>query len=236
MRRALHFLLMAACAALVSCIDGREELWVNPDGSGRAELRYEIPQAAAVLRSREEIDVIVAAFLERNAAIFQEREHRVVRTEDGLAIEVAVEFDSAADLAHLDVSGKNVPPVVRHLAGEFALERRGRTVEFERTVTVGRAIPGWRFMPRSQFENRRLIHIIHLPEPAETSNATRTDHEGRTLVWDHSLAEALREPVTTRFRAKIPLPRWLAGAGFALVALLAAAAVSLRRVLRRRVA
>ena len=38
-RHLLRCLTLAAACLLVSCIDGREEIWIEPDGGGRAEFR-----------------------------------------------------------------------------------------------------------------------------------------------------------------------------------------------------
>ena len=37
----------ALCLVLSGCIEGEEEIWLNPDGSGRIEARYKMPSAVA---------------------------------------------------------------------------------------------------------------------------------------------------------------------------------------------
>ena len=54
-----------------------------------------------------------------------------------------------------------------------------------------------------------MSYMIHLPLAAMESNATRTEDEGRTLVWDFPLAQAVKGPVNTQFKANFPLPTWL---------------------------
>ena len=67
------------------------------------------------------------------------------------------------------------------------------------------------FMPASKFQGHRLVYVVHLPTPAVESNATQSTDEGRTLVWDFALADAVKAPVTTHFKAKIPIPSWAIG-------------------------
>ena len=53
-RRAIVRLLACFAAPLLaSCIDGREEVWVNADGSGRADVSYSLPVAAARFQGGE---------------------------------------------------------------------------------------------------------------------------------------------------------------------------------------
>ena len=49
MRPLLIASLCLIAALLSSCIDGREEFWLRGDGSGAAEVVYEVPAAAAAV-------------------------------------------------------------------------------------------------------------------------------------------------------------------------------------------
>ena len=44
-----RFLVLAACLTLAACFDIREEVWIERNGAGRAELRYTVPESALLL-------------------------------------------------------------------------------------------------------------------------------------------------------------------------------------------
>ncbi len=210
-RRAIvRILACAAAALLASCIDGREEVWVNADGSGRAEVSYSLPAAAARFQGGEAgVRRMIEGFLQ-DAPGISTSSCEVTTEGDRLKIRVRTTFDSALELKEIstgDAMGK-LPSSATGLTGDFQVAVKGLSIDFARTITAGDALPGVGFIPVSQFKDRQLTYIFHLPQAATSSNATRTENSGRTLVWDFPLAQAIQGPVTTRFTAPIPLPRW----------------------------
>jgi len=227
--RVMRLLAVVGCLLLAACIDGREEFWIHADGSGRAKVRYEFPEAAALLHGGTAgIRKIIGKFLEANDAIFAEVQHEVLSANGRIVIEIDAKFDFAPDLENLDVSNTKIPPPVRHFIGEFEVAQDGRNIAFTRTVSPGKGLPGSSFMPASSFKNQRLVYIVNLPATAKNSNATRTENGGTTLIWDHPLTAGLRQPLVARFEVTAPVPRrWIAAASAAglLVAALAFAAI-----------
>ena len=219
---------------LVSCIDSHEEIWLNADGSGRADVRYSLPAAAARFQGGETgVRRLIGEFLKKTPAI-STSSYEVVTDQDRLKIHILATFDSAMDLKEIS-KGKSLeklPSSATHLAGEMKVDLHGRTVDFTRTIAPGKALPGAIFLPVSQFQGRNLTYIIHLPAAASESNATRTADAGRTLVWDYPLATAIQNPVSLRFKAKIPIPAWAIAAGAAVVLLLASVAIRWKMRLR----
>jgi hypothetical protein len=201
-------LLAGIACLLTSCIDGREEVWLEADGSGRAEITYSLPAAAARLQGGDSgIRELITGFLKDTPEI-QSSSCDVV-TEDGRTrVRVSASFASALDLKAVaeGPSIDRLPSAASHLAGQVKTEFRGRTVDFSRTITPAKALPGASFMPASQFEGRRLEYIMHLPAAVRESNATRVENSGRTLVWDVPLAQALKSPIVTRFQLNVPIP------------------------------
>jgi len=231
----ISLLLSLIAGLLVSCIEGREEVWINANGSGRAEISYEIPTAATRLQGgvegvREKLETLVKDSPELNAS------YSLVETGDRLRVTVNASFASAPDLAKAAraKNRENLPAASRYLTGEFAFNREGRTIDIARTISAGKAIPGARFIPERQLRDRKLIYIIHLPAAAEESNATSISENGRTLTWEYPLSDALRGPVTTHFKVKIPIPVWLWVAGISVVLFIAALIVFLIRRFRNR--
>lgn len=226
------FAILAACL-LASCIDGREEIWLNADGSGRAEIFYSVPAAAARLQGGEAgVRRMIGEFLKDTPEI-SASDHTVTVTDDRLEIRVRAAFDSALDLKDLSTgdSLNKLPSSASSLAGKVQVKREGLSIGFSRTITAGNALPGAGFLPESRLQGRNLTYIIHLPEAATESNATRVANDGRTLEWTFPLATAVRSPVTTRFTAPVPIPIRSIVAAACAVALIPA--VFLLRKLRR---
>ena len=210
LRATLRFFLLAVAVALSSCIDGREEVWLEPDGSGRAEISYTLPAAAARMHAGEAgFRAMITGFLQNTPEITSSS-CDVATVENELHVTIRASFDSALDLKHIAEghSLDKLPSAASHLAGQVTAEIHGRTLEFSRTISPGKALPGSVFMPAAQFEGRHLVYIMHLPGVANDSNATRVEDSGRTLIWEMPLDESLKSPIITRFRMDIPIP-WM---------------------------
>ena len=232
----LRVLALAAACLLTACIDGHEEIWIHRDGSGRADIRYSLPAAAATFHGGEAgMRKMLGDFLAANPALVSPQLD-VTTEEKRLHVRVRAEFESALDLKQLSTpdSMSRLPASASGIAGRVAMEITPLAVNFTRTINAGASLPGSAFMPASQFKDRTLSYTIHLPESATGSNATRIENAGRTLVWEIPLADAVRQPFATHFTAPVPWPGWLvpaACAGFAAVVLLA---WSLWRIRRRK--
>ena len=233
----IRLLALATACLLVSCIDGREEVWLNADGSGRADITYSLPAAAARFQGGEKgVKKMVGDFLSQTPAL-KNPTYEVTTIDGRLTIHVQASFDSALDLKDISKgeSMELLPSSATGLTGSTLVAVSGRTVDFSRTISAGDALPGSSFMPASQFDGHRLTYIMHLPLAAMESNATRTENEGRTLVWDFPLAQAIKGPVATRFKANVPVPVWLlASAGTATFAAGALAFFGFRKMSGRK--
>lgn len=216
-------LLAAVSFQLTSCIDGREEVWIEPNGSGRAEIQYSIPARAVQMKGGDAAVLAMIQDFIKTTPEISASSCEVLTEGDLTRVRVTTEFDSALDLkdAAGGASFAALPPSAVSLAGVVDVKLDGRTVNFTRTIRPGEALPGSSFLPDSTFEGHRLDYIIHLPGVPTTHNASRTENGGRTLVWEKPLAEAIRAPIVTHFRMDIPIPwKWIGAiaAGLALVA------------------
>ncbi len=205
--RALSLLL---CLLVASCIDCKEELWIHADGSGAAEATYDLPSSAVRLGGGEEkIRKSIDTLLAENPSLHQEA-FDIVTAEGRTKIHLRLRFESALKLVDLSKlkSTESLPATAQQLAGTFDFRLKGLEFELNRTIEANKAFVGGLFMPRKEIAGRKLLYILHLPQPPVESNATRTEDNGSTLIWDYSLEEALKGPVTTRFKAQIPIPWW----------------------------
>ncbi len=238
LRLVLRLLAAAVCVALVSCIDGYEEYWLERDGSGRAEIVYDVPASfASTMGGVEGVENLLDRFV-RETPTLHEVTREVTRRGDRLTVSLKARFKSVTDLIDavsgesvLAPSGESSP--LDPLIGDFDISQTGTRVSFRRTVRPGRALPGSALMPASKLKGRRLVYILHLPVPAAQSNATRTEDGGRTMVWECPLDSGKLRPQPLEFVADLPLPwGWIAGGGGLGVVCLAAAVARLRRMWR----
>ncbi|HEY8960913.1 MAG TPA: hypothetical protein VIM57_01830 [Luteolibacter sp.] len=206
---------------LSSCIDGREEYWLSRDGSGVADVIYEVPSKAVALKGGDSaVQRLIEDWIAGTAEVRREA-CEVVTTGDRTRIHVRLAFGSALKLFELSKSGSgpgspSLPGAFQHLVGVFDLRLRGRDVEFTRTVSPGKAFLNGLLVPKHETDGRRLVYTLHLPEPALESNATQTSDGGKTLVWDRPLADGLKQPFVTYLKTRVPVPYWMIASSAAL--------------------
>jgi len=173
---------------------------------------------------------MIEAWLARQPRVRREA-CEVATTGDRTRVRVRLAFDSVLQLTELSTPEATaaLPSSFRHLAGVFDLRMSGRDVELTRTLSPGKVFFGGLFAPKDEFAGRRLVYTLHLPVAALESNATRTSDDGKTLVWDFALADGLKQPLVTRFKARAPLPAWLIPVGSGTATLLIGVIVWWRR-------
>lgn len=202
----------AGCMLVTACFDAHEELWVRPDGSARAEFRYHVPKSALLLAGGAEgmerqVRELVATMPELRLDSLS-----IQPVADGMEMAANLSTDSLLWLRDVKKNGalESVPESTTDFAGVFKVKMENLKVDFSRTISIGHAL-GFAALAINQDDrdNRHLYCAIHLPLPATESNATRVEDDGRTLVWDTTLGDALKGPVITRFRAPVPLPAWV---------------------------
>lgn len=210
-RYVVRLMAILVTLLLVSCIDGREEYWLNTDGSGQADLTYSLPAAAANFQGGTEgVRKMLDDFLQRTPQL-KNPDFQVKALDGRMTVHLRAAFDSVIELGKISKtrSQNKLPASVTGLTGTIALNVKGLTAEFSRIIDPGKALPGSFFMPSSQFENRHLTYIAHLPTVATEFNASSIQDGGKTLVWDFPLSEAIRQPFTIHFKAPVPIPTWL---------------------------
>ncbi|MEP4078648.1 hypothetical protein [Haloferula sp.] len=213
------FLILAVlgCLFLNSCIDVREEIWIERDGSGRAILEYVIPSSALELAGGEEGLRAEAQRIIDSLPDLHLDEFTVTPANGDSTITLKASTNSMLSL--LDAGDnevlKNLPKTTTGFAGAFDVKLDGLVVDFKREINLKEAL-GFASLAisSSQRQKRSLHYIIHLPAEASTHNATETENGGQTLIWKYPLSEALTSPISTDFRVRIPVPWWVfAGAG-----------------------
>lgn len=229
--------LTLACLLLPGCLDCNEEIRINADGSGTCIATYFVPVAAVAAsggqdKMRQQIEDWVAAQDDLRIDTFEIEEQ-----DDRLRIHAELSFRSALSL--IDASSpeqtEDLPPASRHLAGTLDFRMRGRQVDLTRTVRPRNALGAAMLLAGTDdFKNHRLTYQITLPDPPDHHNATSTLDDGRTLIWDYPLSEAIENPPVMKLTATIPIPWWVWLAAAALLIGIGLAITAIVRLWRRK--
>ncbi|MFZ9937431.1 MAG: hypothetical protein ACO3JG_10300 [Luteolibacter sp.] len=233
-RASVFLTVMAAAVLSSSCVDSHEEYWIDARGGGRGEMSFTLPAAALRLHGGEAgVERMIDSFLEKIPGIEPTR-HGVTVNGERAEVAVAFRFNSALDLADFadNPAVRELPSAVTHLTGQMDVSLRGRELSYTRRSDPGRAIPGVSLLPASRLDGR-LVTIIHLPSPAKASNAARLENDGRTLVWDTPLADAVKSPQVMHFKMDVPIP-WTLVLGVGVPAGLAGVVLLARRFSPRK--
>ncbi len=189
---------LAACMLpwlLFSCIDGHEEIQLHRDGSGSAHIRYSLPAAATFTHgSPKRIEATIRNYLEssHDTSI---RRIEVIESNGRLLITTDVDFHSHLAFNQL-ASAENLnrlPPAARQLVGESTLLPSFRQLEFQRSISLANSIPRMAGAAASSTATRghKLTYIVHLPDQPILSNATKSENNGLTQIWEFPLDQAL---------------------------------------------
>lgn len=199
------------CFFLSACFEVHEEIWVHRDGSGRGEFTYTVPQSAIDLGGgQDEIEQKIRALIAKNPPLAIEH-ISFTTAPDETIVSVAISTSSLLALRKIADSnkGSDTASQFRRFAGDFDIQIAGLDIDFSRTINVRKALGLASFaVGGSDRKNRHLTYIVHLPNAAKSSNATSTEDEGRTLIWEKTLGDALKKPLTTHFHAAMPIPWW----------------------------
>jgi hypothetical protein len=232
----LRLLAATACLLVAACFDIREEVWIERNGAGRAELRYTVPESALLLTGgaagvERKIRELVASqpSLELEGVAVDVKDERAT---------IAVKVSTKSMLSLLDLKKsetfESIPESAANIAGHFDVRLKWLDLDFSRSIHVREALGlASLAVGAEDREQRRLTYIVHLPKAAKEHNATQVADGGKTLIWDTPLGEAMKKPVVTRFRATMPVPRY-AWAALAGVPAAIAGIVGWKRTKRRR--
>ncbi|MBK1827611.1 hypothetical protein [Haloferula rosea] len=218
-----RLLTLGLTLLVTSCFEVREEIWIDARGGGRMQMDYSLPRAVVTPLGgeagiREQVDELL-----REAPELRLDELVVTHEDDQILIHAELSTDSMFSLLDLSESAavEGLPDAALKLIGEFEFQREGTDITFARKVDVGSALGLAAMMiPKAEKAERRMTYIIHLPTAANVHSADRTEDEGRTLIWDKTLGEAMGEPMLMTFTAPIPLPwGWIAAAMIIIMAI-----------------
>lgn len=210
----------ALCLVLSGCIEGEEEIWLNPDGSGRIEARYKMPSAVA--KRIGEPDELVRVLQEA-----AERDPHVEITSlthtaegGGVTLLFSGTFDDLNKLASFprrqlrDASKPDKRVKAEVLFGEAEMSISEDAIIYDRKVDISwllQSTPAAKSIARmpALLGKSNLNFILNLPGAARESNASSQSEEGRRLEWNFLLKEHATEPMSMTAEATLPPSRSL---------------------------
>jgi hypothetical protein len=220
MKRLLSFIALVAVSMLLnSCLDGKEEYWFEANGSGRIQSEYRLPGfAIASMGGEPELRNKIEAFFEKEPSITLTKLDIAAQGAQTI-LHVEAQFDSIRDFAKLfeskaavtgEAKADDLPEPLQNLLGDFDIKRQGLAVHFDRSITPSKLFGQGLLAPSAkQLDGHQLQYIMHLPTLPTEHNAHQVSNEGKTLVWNFALKDAMKQPIKTNFRTPIPLPWWI---------------------------
>jgi hypothetical protein len=172
-RAALFLTAVAAAILSSSCVNSREEYWIDARGGGRGEMTFTLPAAALRLHGGVAgVEKMIDSFLKEIPGIEATRREVTVNG-DRAEVALAFRFDSALDLTEFAESPamRELPSAVTHLTGHVDVSLRGRELTYTRRSDPGRAIPGVSLLPASRRRPARHHHPPPLPRQRDQRDA-----------------------------------------------------------------
>lgn len=237
-----NFCLLLVTLQLTSCIEGEEEIWINPDASGRAKIRITAP--TLLFSKFGGVETLIS-----DAQVAAEDSDQVellsiTANKKGSRTTLSAEatFQDARQFgACLKTFRDPETPLVKSepeiIVGEVALDLGYPDYRFDRKIDLAPLLAEQTIPPfalNMMGDDANLRYIIHLPTAAKTSNADSVLDGGRTLTWDQPVSRLLKGPVGMSFSAPLPLPYRLIIILLLLLLVLVTGAIILLKKLRRR--
>ena len=218
MRKRLLFLLPVLLPLLlVSCIEGEEEIWLEPDGSGRIEATYKMPTAVA--RKIGDPDELVEKLKEAAA-----RDPHIQLTSvshearrGGITLKFSGTFDDLRKLATFpqrqlrDPAEPDKRVKAEVLFGETNLDISWRGISYDRQVDISwllKSSPAAKAIVKvpALLGDSSFHYTLNLPAPARESNATTRSQDGHKLEWHFLLKDHAEKPMHLTAEGNLPLP------------------------------
>ena len=218
MRKRLLFLLPVLLPLLlVSCIEGEEEIWLEPDGSGRIEATYKMPTVVAQkIGDPEELVEILKNAAARDPHIeLTSVSHQTRR--GGVTLKFSGTFDDLRKLATFpqrqlrDPAEPDKRVKAEVLFGTTHLDISWRGLSYERQVDISwllKSSPAAKSIVRvpALLGNSSFRYTLNLPTSARESNSTTQSQDGHRLEWLFPLKNHVQEPMHLTAEGDLPLP------------------------------
>ncbi len=202
---------------LVSCIEGEEEIWLEPDGSGRIEATYKMPTVVAQkIGDPDELVEILKNAAARDPHIeLTSVSHQTRR--GGVTLKFSGTFDDLRKLATFpqrqlrDPAEPDKRVKAEVLFGTTHLDISWRGLSYERQVDISwllKSSPAAKSIVRvpALLGNSSFRYTLNLPTSARESNSTTQSQDGHRLEWLFPLKNHVQEPMHLTAEGDLPLP------------------------------
>ena len=235
---AMKWICLFIALMLVSCIEGDEEIFINADGSGKVKLIYKVPtllldeQASQALT--ESVNQNVGG--DENLRLIT---NRVDQSKGQKLIVIEVEADDVMKL-HLPEAGPyegdDTEPqpinILDTIIGNVGVKLQGLQTHIQRDVNLAPLLEEkFGEGALSGLGAAEFKYALHLPVPAQSTNAHEVENNGKTLKWTYRLSEMKEKPIQLLVTSRVPIPWWIYAAGGAVIFLII---LMIFIVLRRR--
>lgn len=215
--RLLALLPVLLSLLLVSCIEGEEEIWLEPDGSGRIEATYKMPTVVAQkIGDPDELVEILKNAAARDPHIeLTSVSHQTRR--GGVTLKFSGTFDDLRKLATFpqrqlrDPAEPDKRVKAEVLFGTTHLDISWRGLSYERQVDISwllKSSPAAKSIVRvpALLGNSSFRYTLNLPTSARESNSTTQSQDGHKLEWLFPLKNHVQEPMHLTAEGDLPLP------------------------------
>lgn len=215
--RLLALLPVRLSLLLVSCIEGEEEIWLEPDGSGRIEATYKMPTVVAQkIGDPDELVEILKNAAARDPHIeLTSVSHQTRR--GGVTLKFSGTFDDLRKLATFpqrqlrDPAEPDKRVKAEVLFGTTHLDISWRGLSYERQVDISwllKSSPAAKSIVRvpALLGNSSFRYTLNLPTSARESNSTTQSQDGHKLEWLFPLKNHVQEPMHLTAEGDLPLP------------------------------
>ena len=216
-KRLLFLLPVLLPLLLVSCIEGEEEIWLEPDGSGRIEATYKMPTVVAQkIGDPDELVEILKNAAARDPHIeLTSVSHQTRR--GGVTLKFSGTFDDLRKLATFpqrqlrDPAEPDKRVKAEVLFGTTHLDISWRGLSYERQVDISwllKSSPAAKSIVRvpALLGNSSFRYTLNLPTSARESNSTTQSQDGHKLEWLFPLKNHVQEPMHLTAEGDLPLP------------------------------
>lgn len=219
MPSALHLLRIAllglGVVLLSGCIEGREEIWLKVDGSGRLKASYRMPHVImGQFGGAEQLTTTLREAAERDPHVdLSEISYRSEKRD------IILEFEGTYDdlrklctfpqrqLRHPDDPDKPVKAEI--LFGVTDLTISAKEISLHRTIDISSIIPKRLQKNPKLLRDSQFHYVLNLPVSATETNAHVLPADRRRLEWVFLLRDHVTEPMVLTARGPLPIPWWV---------------------------
>lgn len=210
----IRVLFGLAFAMLSACIDGEEEITLGADRSARVKAVYRIPSLLLSAEDAEDLRASIQSEVGKEANL-RLVTNRVEKQNGKRVITLEIETD---DVMGLDGTlGQHDPELTKSkgdkilhaIVGRIMINLNGLSAGLTREVDLSPLLAEYLGSNgSSMLGDSEFRYTVHLPEPAQSSNAHQVLNDGATLKWTHKLIDCREKPIRLMMKTSIPIPWW----------------------------